>query len=316
MVRKGLIALVALLMLGIAAARMAPYILAESWPFLHDEAVVSTGPITLAQGRMADDYFSVQDLGQGSYAIGEPFYYQANYSYLIVGSQRALLFDAGSGTRDIRPIVASLTKLPVTIIPSHLHFDHTGGIHSSDHVALIDLASTRADVHDQRFRPGRYEFLGMFDGLEAPTFPVAEWITPDSMIDLGGRTLRFLSTPGHTPQSVSLYDASAKRLFTGDFIYPTMLYAFLPGADRASYRRTTARLLRNIPQDTRLWAAHCCRRNEGFAAPWLSMKDLADLDRALTGIETGKLSAKGFFPRTYRVNDQMDIGTTWRWISS
>lgn len=156
----------------------------------------------------------------------------------------------------------------------------------------------------------------MFDGQEAPTFPVTEWIRPESMIDLGGRTLRLLSTPGHTPQSVSLYDASAKRLFTGDFIYPTMLYAFLPGADRASYRRTTASLLRDIPQDTRLWAAHCCRRNEGYAAPWLSMKDLADLDRALTGIDTGKLSAKGFFPRTYRVNDQMDIGTTWRWISS
>jgi len=314
--RKGLIALGGLLLLGMAAARLAPYLLVESWPLLHAPAKVSTEPVKLSKGRMIDDYFAVEDMGKATYAIGEPRYYQANYSYLIVGSQRALLFDAGSGTRDIRPVAAALTNLPVTIVPSHLHYDHTAGIHASDRVALIDLPSNRTRAHAGRFRPGRYEFLGMFDGLDTPEFPVASWIKPGEMIDLGGRKLRLLSTPGHTPQSVALYDADAKRLFTGDFVYPSMLYAFLPGADLAAYRRTTTQLLQQIPHDTRLWTAHCCRRNEGYAAPWLTMTDLVDLDRVLAGIDAGSVPATGIFPRRYRVNDQMDIGTTLPWIGS
>jgi hydroxyacylglutathione hydrolase len=73
-----------------------------------------------------DDYFAVEDLGDGTFAIGEPRYYQQNYSYLIVGQTRAVFFDSGSGTRDISRVVANLTKLPITVIVSHLHFDHLG----------------------------------------------------------------------------------------------------------------------------------------------------------------------------------------------
>lgn len=309
--RKCIFALLALLVLGVGAARLAPYLYAESWPVLHAPATVSNAPVKVAKGRMVDDYFLVEAMGQATYAIGEPRYYQANYSYLIVGNQAALLFDAGSGTRDIRSVVAALTKLPVTIVPSHLHFDHIAGVHASDRIALVDLPSTRRRMENGRFRPGRYEFLGMFDGLTAPEFPVDKWITPGGTIDLGGRTLRLLSTPGHTPHSVALYDAAAKRLFTGDYIYPTMLYAFLPGANLAAYRHTAAQLLRNVPQDTQLWTAHCCRRGSDFAAPWLTMGDLADLETALVAIQSGTRKSKGYFPSTYRVNRQMDIGTTF-----
>lgn len=308
--RSTLISCVAIGLAVLGAARFAPYLYVESWPLLHDSTPMSKEPAKLAKGRMADDYFAIEELGQGVYAIGEPRYYQANYSYLIVGGKRALLFDAGSGTRDIRAVVKSLTNLPVTVLPSHLHYDHLAGLHASDRVALVDLPSTRARVSDGRFRPGRYEFLGMFDGLTAPSVPVAEWIKPGATIDLGGRTLRLLATPGHTPHSISLHDAAGGRLFTGDFIYPTMLYAFLPGADRGEYRRTAKRLLSELPPETKLWAAHCCRRNEGYAAPWLTMADLADLDRALGKIDAGTLEASGFFPRRYIVNEQMDIGTT------
>lgn len=301
----------ALLLLAGAAAKFAPYLYVESWPWFNEAATVSNAPVKLGKGHMADDYFAVQDLGDHVYAIGEPRYYQANYSYLIIGARRALLFDAGSGTRDMRPVVARLTSLPVTILPSHLHYDHLAGIGPQDRVALVDLPSTRRRVAHGRFRAGRYEFLGMFDGLAAPSFPVAEWIEPGAEIDLGGRSLRLLSTPGHTPQSVSLYDRKAHRLFTGDFIYPTMLYAFLPGVSLTEYRRTTRDLLAKLPADTRLWTAHCCRREGGFAAPWLDMSDLSDLDRALHRIDEGTSDAVGFFPRRYRVNAQMDIGLAW-----
>ena len=40
-------------------------------------------PVT---GRWVDDYFLVEQIDPDTFAIGEPRYYQGNYSYLITGT--------------------------------------------------------------------------------------------------------------------------------------------------------------------------------------------------------------------------------------
>jgi glyoxylase-like metal-dependent hydrolase (beta-lactamase superfamily II) len=305
----------------VAAAWFAPYVFAELSPVLDHHAIIDPAPAKIAKGRMVDDYFAVQDLGGGTFAIGEPRYYQQNYAYLIVGQKRALLFDSGSGTRDISPVVASLTRLPVTVMVSHLHFDHLGGLEALDdsrsvdveNIAMIDLPQTRTDLTGRRFTPSRYEYMGFVDGREAPTFWVSKWLKPGATIDLGGRSLTVLSTPGHTPSSAALYDAANHRLFTGDYIYPTTLYAFLPGASLSAYHATAQRLLASLPADTVLWTAHCCRKGEGVAAPWLTMTDLRDLDAALMRVKAGAAKARGFYPRVYPVNGEMTLATGFAW---
>jgi hydroxyacylglutathione hydrolase len=298
---------------AVVAALLAPYVDSELAMWLEPHTIVDSAPGRVAKGRMVDDYFVVEDLGGGTFAIGEPRYYQQNYSYLIVGQSRAVLFDSGSGTRDMSGVVANLTKLPVTVIVSHLHFDHLGGIGPFGHVAMIDLPETRADVSGGFFKPSRYEYLGFFDRRVAPSFRVSEWWAPGAVIDLGGREVRVLSTPGHTPSSVALFDARTKRLFIGDFIYPTTLYAFLPGASLSAYQATARRLLGMLPADTVLWTAHCCRKNEGVSAPWLSVRDLADLDAALTIVRVGQGRATGFYPRVFPVNGEMTLAVGFPW---
>lgn len=298
---------------NVLAALFAPYLYGELEVWLEPHAIVDSTPAHLAKGRMVGDYFAVQELGDGTYAIGEPRYYQQNYSYLIVGESRAVLFDSGSGTRDISGVVAGITKLPVTVIVSHLHFDHLGGVGPFAQVAMIDLPATRADVSGGLFKPSRYEYMGFFDGLAAPSFRVSEWLAPGVTLDLGGRTLQVWSTPGHTPSSVALFDAANRRLFIGDYIYPTTLYAFLPGASLSAYQATAKALLAKLPADTVLWTAHCCRKNEGVSAPWLSMRDLRDLDAALTRIRTGQVKAVGFYPRVFPVNEEMTLAAGFPW---
>lgn len=81
---------------------------------------MTAGELSLAEPlRWFDDYYVVGDLGDGTYAIGEPRYGQCNFSYLIVGSQRALLFDSGPGIRDIGKVVKTLTSLPIVALPSN-----------------------------------------------------------------------------------------------------------------------------------------------------------------------------------------------------
>jgi hydroxyacylglutathione hydrolase len=302
-----------LLLSAVFAAIYAPYVDAELATWLEPHAIVDPAPVKISKGEMVDDYFAVEDLGEGTFAIGEPRYYQQNYSYLIVGTARAVLFDSGSGTRDISGIVGRLTRLPVTVIESHLHFDHLGGVGPFEHVAMLDLPETRADLSGSLFRPRRYEYMGFVDHRAAPSFPVREWLEPKSTIDLGDRSLLVLSTPGHTPSSAALFDAQSKRLFIGDFIYPTTLYAFLPGASLSAYQASARMLLEMLPADTVLWTAHCCRKNEGVSAPWLSMKDLRDLDTTLAAVRVGQARSKGFYPRVFPVNEEMTLATGFTW---
>ena len=57
---------------------------------------------------------------------------------LVVGDNKALLFDTGSGVDDMNEVVRSMTKLPLLVINSHGHFDHIGGNNRFDKVYLSE----------------------------------------------------------------------------------------------------------------------------------------------------------------------------------
>lgn len=308
------LAVAAIALVVVIAALFSPYIYAEyEFNLLGQAPKALPMPTVPVAGRWFDDYFVVETVDPTTFAIGEPRYYQGNYSYLILGAQRAVLFDAGTGFRDILPVVRSLTNLPVTVIASHLHFDHVGALGRLDKTALLDEPSVRARARNSRLTLRRYEFLGFADRLPSPTFRVDEWWAPDSTIDLGSRRLRVLATPGHTSTSVSLYDESRRQLFAGDFIYPGELYAFLPDASRSAYLETTKRLLSIIDPDTRIFAAHMEGEPTPLKAPALQVADLRALESALTSIEQGDLSSSGFYPRIFPVRGAVRFATGWAW---
>jgi glyoxylase-like metal-dependent hydrolase (beta-lactamase superfamily II) len=201
----------------------------------------------------------------------------------------------------------------VTVIASHLHFDHVGALGRFDKTALVDEPSLRARVRNSRLTLRRYEYLGFADRLPSKTFRVDEWWAPDSTIDLGGRRLRVLATPGHTSTSVSLYDEGRRQLFAGDFIYPGELYAFLPDASRTAYLETTKRLLSIIDPETRIFAAHMEDEPAPLKAPVLHVADLRALESALISINQGDLSSSGFYPRIFSVRGTVKFATGWAW---
>ena len=297
---------------ALALAAWAPYLSAEIQLRQHG-ALVGPAPHLPVRGRWFDDYFVVEPIDSETFAIGEPRYYQGNYSYLIVGSERALLFDAGTGNRDITAVVRSLTQLPVTVLPSHLHYDHVGALGRFDRTALLDVAPLRARAPGGQLELQRYEFLGLADSLAAPRFKVDEWWPAGMRIDLGGRTLQLLATPGHTPTSVALLDADRRWLFGGDFIYPAELYAFLPGASRSAYLATTRQLLATLDPATRIYCAHMADAPEAIAAPVLGVADLRALESTLLAIDRGEARSTGFYPRIFPVRGPIRFATGFAW---
>jgi hydroxyacylglutathione hydrolase len=261
-----------------------------------------------ALGKVVDARWRVQTIAPGTYALGEPQDNPDNYEYLLVGEKRALLIDAGSTGRDVHPVLETLTKLPVTVLPTHLHFDHSNGLRNFSSLALMDLPETRSRVEkDGRVLLSRYEYLGWYLPQPLGPFRVTEWVKPDGWIDLGGRRVQVLWTPGHSATSTSVWEPEKKLLFDGDLMYPGSLYVFQPDSSLSSYKATTDRLLGMLPEGTTIYGGHCCRNDAVAGAPWQALGDLRDLRDAVNGIRDGKVKGRGFVVTRFPVNERMTM---------
>ncbi len=295
----------------------APEVAAWAWRARAGAPAMNAAELRLAGNlRWIDDYYVIADLGGGAFAIGEPRYGQCNFSYLILGTHRALLFDTGPGVRDISAVVRTLTSLPVEVLPSHLHFDHTGNLYRFSDVALPDLPALRRQAEGGMFSLDFYQYLGFVEGFERRPFRVGHWLSPGSPIDLGGRELILLNVPGHTPESVVLYDREANRLFAGDFIYPSDIYAYLPGANLRDYSASAGKVYDLIGDRTRIYGAHGCDRPPLVDVPTLGRTDVRSLQTALAlaAADNAPMGA-GWFPRVLPVNERMTLLATYPWMA-
>lgn len=299
----------------VVAAWRAPEFAAWRWRLQSGTPEMSASTPVLVPGlHWFDDYFAVADLGGNEYAIGEPRYGQCNFSYLIVGTEHALLFDTGPGVKDITPVVRSLTNVPILAIPSHLHFDHVGNLSRFSDVGLPDLPALRAQVRDGRFEFVFYQFLGFVEGFPLPSVAVTRWIPPGSDIDLGGRRVRLESVPGHTPDSVVVHDAELDRLFAGDFIYPSQIYAFLPAADLGAYADSADRVARLLDDGSSVYGAHGCDRLPDVGVPLLRRQDVLALAHATRAASDGTANSHGIYPRVIPVNERMTLLAKYPWM--
>ena len=258
-----------------------------------------------------DDYFIVKVLDSSTFAIGEPRYQQQNVNYLIVGTERAILFDAGSGYRDIRPVAKALTDRPITFVPSHFHFYHVGNEITFDRVAIVDLPHIRSRVENGQLQLTWREHVGSIEGYAPPVLRVDEWLIPNTTIDLGGRELRVLYTPGHTDDSVSLLDTQNGYLFSGDFLYPGPLFAFLPNSAMGDYLQGVETVLAIATERSRFFGAH---RSGPPGIPEQTIRDLVDLENALLAIRAGELKGDGFYPVTYIVSPSVQLLSEPGWL--
>ena len=263
-------------------------------------------PNMLADGvSWYDDWFAIESIAPGVHAIGEPRFHQINWNYLIEGSDRALLFDTGSGVRDISEPVKSLTKLPVIALPSHMHFDHTGNLHRFESIAIADLPVLRACEKNGIFQATDELFLGYYEGMVWKPVKVSQWLAIGAAIDLGQRKLEVIHTPGHSPESISLLDRQAGIMFAADYVYPGSLYAQILGADLADYLSTAESLLPVLNPEARIFCAHGRPDlQRQHRAPMLNREDIADLANALKALKQSDQQ-----PEKWPVNARMSLLT-------
>src|SRR5580704_7143404 len=149
------------------------------------------------------------------------------------------------GISNIQAVVARLAKLPVSVVNSHTHNDHVGDNWRFSDIYGMDTDFTRASARgskaDAQAELAPEEICGAlpagFDAKAYATKPfhITHWLHDGDKIDLGGRGLKVIGTPGHTPDSIALLDEKNGLLFTGDSFYLGPIYLYRPEPVRIPY---------------------------------------------------------------------------------
>jgi len=237
---------------------------------------IKIGDLWSDQAKYVGEWYAVEAIDENTYIIGEPRSSQYNSSYLIIGSDKAILLDAGSGERpesipNMKEMAESLTGKPVTLMLSHFHVDHIGDLDEFEGIVMIDLPYLRTRIQDPKPKitessSVHASFLETVIG--ARDIKVLDWIKPNDYINLGGRKLQILSTPGHTFESLTLVDHENGYVFTGDFMYQHLggFVLFLPGSDLSVYVETIASLIAKTRGNYQFFGAHGLQR---FDTDWI-----------------------------------------------
>ena len=237
------------------------------------------------------DWFEVYVIAEGIYAIYEPGQFEEVISFLITGTERALLFDTGLGIGDMRRVVEQLTDLDIVVLNSHTHYDHIGGNHQFELIYGRDTDYTKGRMQGSGTEAVA-EFIGegwvwkelpsgfVADEFRSQPFLISKIVDEGDSIDIGGRQLEILVTPGHAPDSICLIDRENRLLFTGDTFYLAPLYTHIPGSNFGDYARSAARLAGLVDDIDSALTSH--------NVPVVDASYMTALGRAFADIQSGK----------------------------
>jgi glyoxylase-like metal-dependent hydrolase (beta-lactamase superfamily II) len=152
-------------------------------------------------------------------------------AYLIHADQPTLV-ETGPGT-SVEPVTRALDVLGIAtdalahIVLTHIHLDHAGG------VGALAGRFTRATVwvHERGARHladparlvesatrvyGKERMESLFGPVEAVPAERLRVLADLDVLDIGGRSLLAIDTPGHASHHLALVDSSTGVVFTGD----------------------------------------------------------------------------------------------------
>ncbi|UJA32868.1 MBL fold metallo-hydrolase [Clostridium sporogenes] len=198
-----------------------------------------------------DNWFTIDQIDKDTHIISEYRHWEETHAYLLNGTERSLLVDTGLGICNIYDEVIKLTDKPVTAVATHIHWDHIGGhkffpdfyAHEDELnwlngefpltlEQIKDMVVDRCDLPED-YNVDNYKF---FQGT--PTMVLKD----NDIIDIGGRSIQVLHTPGHSPGHICFFEKERGYLFTGDLVYKDTLFAYYPSTDPKAYLKSIERV--------------------------------------------------------------------------
>jgi glyoxylase-like metal-dependent hydrolase (beta-lactamase superfamily II) len=231
-------------------------------------------------------------------------------SYLIVHRGRAAFVDTGPNNAVPRLLAAleaqGLDRSAVDyVIPTHVHLDHAGGVG----LLMSQLPQAKLVIHPrgarhmidpsvltEGVRAVYGEEIAMRDYGELVPVPAERVVTTSDgmVIELAGRPLRFMDTPGHARHHHCIWDEASRGWFTGDtfgIVYPELHTPsgpyILPATapiqfDQKALHTSVGRLLQEKPELMYLTHYGAVANADALSVQFLAQVDeMADTARKL-----------------------------------
>ncbi|MFN8475364.1 MAG: MBL fold metallo-hydrolase [Anaerolineae bacterium] len=173
--------------------------------------------------RRAKDVYLTSEVEPGIHMIRD---FDDTKMYLVIGSKRALLVDAGLGTGDLRALVEGMIgDRPLDVVITHGHPDHIAamGQFQGDYNVYMnhrDLPLVQRFVERMGYRIDMKQIADLREG---------------AAFDLGDRTLTVYEVFGHSPGHIVLFDEANGILLSSDAVggnrptIPDSLWMQMPG---------------------------------------------------------------------------------------
>lgn len=189
-----------------------------------------------------------------------------NFDYLVMDSdsKEAMAIDSGWETGPVVKIAKKEGMNVKYVVATHGHFDHVETLRE-----LAQKLGAKLVVH------------------EASELEADIRVEDGDIFHLGKSSVKVIHTPGHTPDSISLYDG--QHVFTGDTLFiGNSGRTDLPGGSTAKLFHSLHEVLMKLPQGTVIYPGHDygdvpsrAMGEEAKVNPTLLARDL----REFTGVE-------------------------------
>jgi len=137
------------------------------------------------------------------------------YIYYDEQSLDACIIDPGGSFEKIREFVNSKKLKVKSVILTHGHADHIGALQEIiDHYKDIEVIAAKREK--KILNSPAYNLTINF-GMKNTSFEATRYVEDGDTYQIGGKTLKFIVTPGHTSGSMCVFDGDI--MFTGDTLF-------------------------------------------------------------------------------------------------
>ncbi len=177
-------------------------------------------------------------------------------TYLVYDDEtkKGFIVDPGGHSANLTAMVKEEGVDIEYIILTHGHSDHICGV--NEHKA--DFANAKVLAHkdeEAMLTDANFNQSAFMEG--------AYTVKPDILVEdgqeirIGGLTLKFLHTPGHTPGGMCIYMANENALFSGDTLFRQSIgRTDFPGGSFEALKDAVHNKLFVLPEDTAVLPGH------------------------------------------------------------
>jgi hydroxyacylglutathione hydrolase len=174
----------------------------------------------------------------------------------LIGCEETRLAAAIDPGGDAAEILAALERHHLTlqsILLTHAHFDHIGGV-----AELVEATQASVALH-----PGDWALLrakggaGLFGIFIRPSPEPDMTLADGQVIEIGNLHVWVVHTPGHTPGHVTFHEPATRSAFDGDVLFMQGIgRTDFPGSSYQQLMDSIRNKLLTLPDDTAIYPGH------------------------------------------------------------